>query len=304
MKNALSYFYNIFIDNIQKISDDYYFIYQNNNYIVTEFIRSLDEAQAIYALDKEMLNSGISVYEIILTIDNNIIFYYEEKNYILMRLPSINNRLITYDDVLNFHFIPTNKLIKKIDKSNWPYYWENKIDFFEYQFSQVQNKHTIINQSINYYIGMWENAISYYNDNFISNNYMIKEVCHKRINCNMDLLSYLNPLNLVVDYKMRDVSEYLKSYVLSENFTVTKINSMLDKIIIDKDNAILLISRSLFPSLYFDLYEKIVVDNYDENELLDIIKKHNYYRILLKVMFERYNGFNIPIINWIMKEKS
>lgn len=302
MKNALSYFYNIFIDNLQKINDDYYFSYQNNDFIITEFLRSLDEVQAIYTLNIEMLKEGIIMHEIILTSDNNIIFYFEEKNYILMRLPNINNRLLTYDDILNFHFIPKNKLIKKIDKSNWTYYWENKIDFFEYQFSQIQNKYPIINQSINYYIGIWENAISYYNDNFTLDNYLIKEVCHKRVSCNMDLLTYLNPLNLVIDYKIRDISEYLKSYVLNENFTISKINNLLDKLIIDKNQAILLISRTLFPSVYFDLYEQIVVDDHDEEEIIDIIKKHNYYRILLKVMFERYNKFNIPIINWIMKE--
>ena len=35
----------------------------------------------------------------------------------------------------------------------------------------------------------------------------------------MDLLEFYNPLYFVIDCKVRDVGDYLKSYVLIENFS-------------------------------------------------------------------------------------
>ena len=301
MKNAISFHYNIYVEQIEKIGDNYFFKYQGFNFIVSKYTRSLEEMDSIYYLNREMLVFGINTHEIILTHDNTLLFYYEENYYVLMRLPNINNRVVTYDDIINFNFIPNGNYINKIDKSNWSYYWENKIDYIEYQFSSVQNKYPIVNGSINYYIGIWENGISYFMDN-VSNVRKIKCVCNKRAHYDMDIMEYLNPLNLVIDYKERDVSEYLKSYVNNENFTIDKINNMLDKINLDRDSVILLISRTLFPSDYFDNYEKIVVDNYSEQNLLDIIKKHEFNRILLRTMFKKYYVYNIPIISWIVKE--
>ena len=300
MKNTISFHYNIYIDSLEKINDTYYFKKQNHNFIITKYIRSLDEAESLYMLNREMLMFGIKMHEIILTKDNSVVFYFEENYYVLMRLPNINNRAITYDDIINFNYVPSGDYFNKLDKSAWPFYWENKIDYIEYQFSSIQNKYPIINNSINYYIGIWENAISYYNDN-VFNIRNMKTVCHKRVYYDMDILEYLNPLNLVIDYKERDISEYLKSFVVSENFTVIKLNKMLDQINMNRENAILLISRTLFPSPYFDLYERVVIDNVEEERIKEIIKKHEFNRILLKVMFKKYSTYNIPSISWIIK---
>ena len=65
---------------------------------------------------------------------------------------------------------------------------------------------------------MWENAISYFNNNVTFNSK--KYICHKRVSVNMSLYDFLNPLNFVVDYKERDIGEYLKSYVTSKNFSL------------------------------------------------------------------------------------
>lgn len=298
MKDTINFLYNIYINELEKINDDYYFNYQNKSFMIALFNRDLNEATELYELDKEMLASGLNLDEIMLTKDNSVLFYYEENYYVLMRLADIKNHQITYKEILNLRYIP-QKEYKLIDKSNWSHFWENKIDYFEYQFSSVQNKYPIIKSSINYYIGIWENAISYFNNN-INNTNLIKEVCHKRVGVDTDLLSFLNPLNYVIDYKIRDVSEYLKSYIYEENFTENKIEEMLDKLLIDKQNVLILISRTLFPSNYFDIYEKIIIDNDSEEKLKNIIKKHNNYSFLIKVMFKKYKNYNIPEIPWII----
>ena len=214
-----------------------------------------------------------------------------------MKFPNIKNRVITYEDVISFYFpTPKNKFLN-LDKSNWGYNWSGKIDFIEYQFSQVKNKFPILENSIDYFVGIWENAISYFNDNvtFLEE----KFVCHKRVDTKMDLLEFLNPLNFVIDYKERDKGEYLKSYVINNNYSSVQLKKLLQGS--SKNNIILLISRILFPSYYFDLYEDIVLKEKNEEEIVKMIEKRKNINNLLKYIFENFSNYNIPYIEWIKK---
>ncbi len=296
MKNALIFFYNLYIDDLKKINNNYYFSYQNNNYVVSLFDRNIEEAQEMYKLNIEMINNNVPVYKIILTKENNILFLYEKNYYILMQLPFIHNRLVTINDIINFNYIPSEKY-KQIDKSHWNISWSNKIDFIEYQFIQLHHKYPIINESINYYIGIWENGISYYNN---ANEEDIKFVSHKRIIVNCDLLSFYNPLNLIIDYKERDVVDYLKSYIYENNWTKDNLYNILNNL--NRTDIIKFISRSLFPSNYFDLYEEIILGNVDEEEINKIIRKNNIYERYLNYLFQYYKKYNIPLIEWIIKK--
>lgn len=298
MNNAILFFFNINTKEVKKINDNYYFNYAYNNYVVQIYNRDIEEAIEIYYLNLELLSNGFIGYEIILTKDNDVLFLYEGVYYILMKFPNIKNRIITYEDVINFNYIP-NTMFKKLDKSNWVITWSNKIDFIEYQFDQVRNRYSIIDDSIDYFIGIWENAISYYNDNNINSE---RCVCHKRVSTNMDLLDFTNPLNFVIDYKERDLGEYLKSFVISKNYS----NASLDRMInfSDRDSVVLVISRILFPSYYFDLYEDIILGNKDEHELNDVISKRNNVLYLINYILFRYSNLNITDIEWIKKEVS
>ena len=199
--------------------------------------------------------------------------------------------------------MPVNKKYRIIDKSAWTTFWSKKIDYIEYQFFQIEKKYPIIKESINYYIGIWENAISYYNNNIILDN-NFKCVCHKRLSSKTDLLSFLNPLNLVIDYKERDVSEYIKSFIFNEKYTEKNIETFLNKVPINRGNIIRLIARILFPSNYFDLYESIIYENVSEEKIKSLIDNKKNYLFLLKAVFNYFEKYDIPIIDWIMQEKN
>lgn len=297
MNNAILFFYNINVQEIKKINDNYYFTYLSNNYVIYSYKRDITEAESIYNLNLDMLSKGLIGYEIILTQNREILFIHGGTYYILMKFPNIKNRVITYEDVISFYFpTPKNKFLN-LDKSNWGYNWSGKIDFIEYQFSQVKNKFPILENSIDYFVGIWENAISYFNDNvtFLEE----KFVCHKRVDTKMDLLEFLNPLNFVIDYKERDKGEYLKSYVINNNYSSVQLKKLLQGS--SKNNIILLISRILFPSYYFDLYEDIVLKEKNEEEIVKMIEKRKNINNLLKYIFENFSNYNIPYIEWIKK---
>ena len=296
MNNAILFFYNINIQEIKKITNNYYFTYLNNNYGIYLYNRDPKEQEELFNLNSELLMQGLVGYEIIPTKDKQIIFIHENKPYILMKLPNIKNKIITYEDIINFKLSIDTKKYKIIDKSNWSTNWSNKIDFINYQFSQVQNKYPVIENSIDYFIGIWENAISYAN-----NNPIIKEktLAHKRITTKTNLLEFLNPLNFIIDYQERDVGEYIKSYIMTKNYSNDIIYQKIRNL--PKNSIILIITRILFPSYYFDIYEDIILKNRKEEELKDIINKRNNITELLNYIFDKYSNYNIPYIEWIKK---
>jgi len=304
MKNALLFYYGIGIlnDNLNKINNDYYFTYQNSNFLVAAYERNVEEVIELYNLTEEMISNNIPLYKIVLTKDNNALFTYENINYILMIMPKVKNRVITYHDVINFNYTPIRTKYSKLDKSSWTQFWANKIDYIEYQFSQIEKKYSMIKESINFYVGMWENAISYSNINITKENGQ-KCVCHKRLTTKTDLLWFLNPLNLVIDYKERDVSEYIKSFALNERYSLENLNSFLNEIPMDRNVIIRFISRTLFPSDYFDMYEKIIYDKTEEVEIIKVINNKKNYLILLKAVFKYFEKYNIPLIDWVLNEK-
>lgn len=301
MKNALNYFYGFYLEDIQKIYNNYYFLFNNNTYVVMPYERNLNEAKVLYELNVSMLNNGFLGYQIILTKDNSIIFYHDEQGYVVLKEPKIKNRIITYNDVLNFPCNTFNNESKAIiDKSNWGYIWEKKIDFYERQLKELAEKYPLLSESFFYYIGLFENAVSYYYD--VSHYAQVKCVCHKRITVNMDLYSLYNPLTFVIDDKMRDIGEFLKSYVLYENYTKDKLAVLLNMVVFKREDVIMLISRILFPSYYFDLYEDVIVNELPEEEIKLIIEKQNNILYLLSFLFSKYSYYNIPQVDWIKKE--
>ena len=163
----------------------------------------------------------------------------------------------------------------------------------------MQIKYPHIKESINYYLGIWENGISYYNNNLYSDN-RVKLVSHKRITIDTDLLAFYNPLNIVIDYKERDIVDYLKSYIYNNNWTKENLYNLLSKM--NNINIIRLITRALFPSSYFDLYEDIILEKETENKLFEVVKKNNIYERFLNYLFEYFIKYNIPMIDWITKK--
>lgn len=299
MNNAILFYFDMNVSDVKRINGNYYFNYFNSDYVVHLYKRDVSEIMEIYYVNLEILRRGLSCYEFVFTRNNDILFLYENKYYVLMRVPALNNRIISFDDILGFEFFVDDK-VGKLDKSNWGYNWAVKIDFIEKQFLEVRGKYDIISSSIDYFIGIWENAVSYFNDNVLEGGR--KCICHNRVCYDMDLLEFINPLNFVIDYKERDIGEYLKSYVIGKNFTKDSIDKFL--VCDSKMRVCLLISRILFPSYYFDIYEDVLVSGRCEEDIRDIIYKRDNVLFVVYFLFSKYSNFDVPMIGWIKKEIS
>ena len=297
MKNFLEYFYNIKIDNINKHNNFYEFIYQRNKYklYINEFIPN---PTLTYNISKSLkYNSLIS--EIILNKDNNIITTYNNNYYILLKLSINETKKITLKEISNL----ANKLYVENLNINWGLLWSNKIDYLEELINENGKKYPIIVDSFNYFVGLAENAISYYENVKTENNYKYV-ISHKKININDTIEAIYNPFNIIFDYRVRDIAEYIKISFWNNLDIYKELDNYLINNYLTINEVNLLISRLLYPSFYFNMYEDIIINKKDEKILLNIINKTKEYESYLNniiLYFKKY--YPCEEIEWLKKNE-
>ena len=311
MNNYIDYYYNLYPNTIEKVGRNYRFFLNNEKYYIIMYERNLEEMDTLVKLNKEMIERGSLVHEIVLTKDGKAVFLCDNNSYALLRVYINENIPIKIEDI--FYMLDYNDTIKPnniIGRMNWANLWSSKVDYFEYHIGHLIKKYPYIYKTIDYYLGLAENAISYVKN--IKTPASLISICHRRIGVTSTLFDLYNPFNLVIDYKVRDVAEYIKSVffygenscvegvVNSENMIVNKCNIILERIfkkyIFDNEALKLLFARLLFPSYYFDLYENVIDNSLNENVISCIIKKSSAYEEFLKIILLKTP---IPYVEWL-----
>lgn len=272
MRNTIKYYYNLDADNIRYENGIYIF----NNYIFKELNNPIN-----FELYNFYISNNLYLHKIIYNINNDYITKYENKNYILLRIEK--NERISIDNIFNFIIdVPI------LDIKNWGELWEKKIDYYERNIINTKNKNIL--DVFPYYIGLGENAISIYKSNNLDTTHSI---CHNRMNNDYEFYS---PDNIIIDYKVRDISEYIK-----KNFFIDTLdNNLLIKYLNSNNFMIgdytILYARLLFPTYFFDCIEN--------NEKIDVyVSKINQYEKFLNQMYWVLNiNGNIPRIDWLIKK--
>lgn len=281
--------------------NNYYEFNHNNNYYRLYILNeeyNIYNYNNIYTINKELINNTL-MSEIILNKDKNIITTYHNINYILLKINCNINKDITLEEI---DYLSKVKIVNN-NKSNWGLLWSKKIDYLEELISENGKKYPQVVNSFNYFIGLSENAISYYNNIDIDNN-MMHYISHKRLKPTDKVDSLYNPLNIIYDYRVRDVAEYIKNSFWTDNHNIyNELNNYLYKNNLSLNEVKLLISRVLFPSFYFDLYEDIFNYNKDEKILNNIISRIDEYEEYLNsiiIYFKRF--YPIDEIEWLKKK--
>lgn len=232
------------------------------------------------------------VYKILCDKDNNIIVNVDNNNYIMIETDNYKYK-INLSDIMN------NNIYYGKGMCNWYDLWIAKVDYYEYQIDQVKRKYPLLYNTFAYYSGLTENAIEL----ILNVNYEIDYyISHKRIGKNELNIDFYNPINLILDSKVRDVCEYFKSCFFYEENPIISIKNYIDYNLINDTDAILFLSRMIYPSYYFDLYDKILKGEQKEDKILDITKKvDDYEQLLIEVYNYIIIRFNVPEIEWIKK---
>ena len=292
MKNTINYYYNLITNDIHQKDDIYTLEINNKKYIFMPFYGNMTNLNILY---NYLINLNIYCHEIIYNKENNIITYIKDKPYILLKIHYEDMKLITIQNILSY-----NILLETNRKCNWYDLWCKKLDYYEYQIRNFGKKYPLIMESFGYYNGLCETAISLLTtSNFDNINMYIN---HERINKNMNLLNFYNPLTLIIDVRVRDICEYFKIKFFEKENILNEINNYLYIAKLNYNEMLLFFIRLIYPSYYFDMYDKIIQGKEKEEKLNLYIDKVNNYEIFLKkvyIIINRY--YKLPEIEWIIK---
>ena len=86
MKNILAFYYSLRPEEIHHKNDKYFFECMNNSYVFEVFMRPLNDIDALYNVNKQMIERGILTHEMIVNNENKILTYVNNVPYILMEI--------------------------------------------------------------------------------------------------------------------------------------------------------------------------------------------------------------------------
>lgn len=300
MKNVLSYYYHLHLDNIHQVDGTYRFMLNGNSYAFLIYNRDFEELNDLYKLSINLFNQGILCHQFIFNKEQQLITYVNQKPYVLLQLYHDSRQLITIEEIKKFNFFSTQ--IEKPDRlkrNRWSTLWSKKIDYFEYQVNQFGKKNPLIRESFSYFTGIVENGISLFETLPLDD--LELSVCHRRIQSTETAFDFYNPLNFIIDYKVRDACEFFKTKITNKHILTDITNYLSDKNL-NGYEILLFYDRLLYPSFYFDKYEWIMDHQTDDYELKTILQWIPTYEDILKKLFLFLSNYmNMPDIEWIKK---
>lgn len=295
MLDYINYFYNLYPPLLNKENDNYVFFVGNEKYYLTPYRRELSEIKDLVELNKRMISSNSLVHEIIINKFNEPISVISNENYVLLRVYVNDIKKIDINDII--YMLNENvdlSGLKSLLRTNWVALWSSKVDYIEYQMGHLIKKYPFLNNTIDYYLGLCENAITYIKNLKMFSDYKIPiGISHKRIIKDATLFDLYNPLNLILDYKVRNIAEYLKDAFFKDEDVNYILNIVFKNFWFDKLNLSLLVARLLYPSYYFDLFEEIIDKELDENIIFPLTKKSSKYEEFIDLIIKNCNLQNL-----------
>ena len=303
MKNAIEYYYNLKPKEINNYHNYYYFYYNNYLYVLFLYNDEISKLNNIYNLATHLNNINIPTHQIIINNKNDIISIIDNKYYILYKI--LINNYNKQIDIKDINYL-TNIIINNNFNTNWDILWSNKIDYLEYQINQSGKKYPLIVESFSYFVGLSENAISYFKNTILDipkSNDATGVITHKKIDINNTLFNLYDPINIVIDYKIRDIAEYIKISFFKDNFNIFKqLNYYFSHNQLSIYLVRLLFARILYPSFYFNLYDEILTNKKEETEILKITKRiSDYENYLYQIYLYLFKLYQIPEVEWLKK---
>ena len=296
MNNFIDYFYKIRVQKINYYKKYYSFIYQGYMYKLY-LLDSNINVNMLVNMNK-MLVGHTLVSEIIINKDNEYISKFNNQSFILIKIFANVDNMITLDEI---NYL-ANSLYTLNLNINWGILWSRKIDYLEELINENGKKYPLIVDSFNYFVGMAENAIAYFNDINIEKDYKYV-VSHKCIRLNDSIEVIYNPLNIIFDYRVRDIAEYIKNaFFLNNKDIFNELNIYIRKNPLSLTDVKLLIARLMYPSFYFELYDDILIYNQDERIIEKVINRLPEYEKYLAMVIKYFQKwYDVPEISWLIR---
>lgn len=295
MKNVLYNYYDILVDELNK-SDNNYFFYFNNELFL--FYLVLNDVNLVENIYKYIVENNIESFNIILNKEGNLFSDVDKKKYVLLRVKGILKYEVKFDE---FKYYPVNS-----NGVNWGTLWSERIDYYEVQIRELGIKYQTVLNSFGMFSGLAENAILYFNMTMEKFGDLESNVgiVHNRVKYPCYLIDYYNPVNFVIDYSVRDIGEYIKSYIISDDFDFNNVITLINRMYLNDLMFNLLYARLLYPTFYFDVFDKIILEDGKDSDIVFTLDKIDIYLDTLKRLYDRFNNeYQMFRIEWLNKIK-
>lgn len=278
MKSILMYEFGLINPIIEKVGNKIYIKEETKNKIyILEKIKN-EQIKKIW----QWINKTNEYYQIIPNKNGKIEINYNGEEYILYLIDKRQN--------INEKELFQEKITISDEKNFWYEKWSNKIDKIREKKDSIKND--LLKESVDYYLGMSENAMSIvHNGDFTAHK---KTICHRRITDNNR-----NPQNTIIDYKERDIAEYIKYLFFMRKHN--KIYDLIRKLNNTDYQKKLIYGRVIFPTYYLDLIEEDLTEKKVENSrVIKILNRKKDYEELI-ISIEKTLFQNEKYVDWIKK---
>ena len=295
MKNVLYNYYDILVDELNK-SDNNYFFYFNNELFL--FYLVLNDVNLVENIYKYIVENNIESFNIILNKEGNLFSDVDKKKYVLLSVKGILKYEVKFDE---FKYYPVNS-----SGINWGTLWSERLDYYEVQIRELGIKYQTVLNSFGMFSGLAENAILYFNMTMEKFGDLKSNVgiVHNRVKYPCYLIDYYNPVNFVIDYSVRDIGEYIKSYIISDDFDFNNVITLINRMYLNDLMFNLLYARLLYPTFYFDVFDKIILEDGKDSDIVFTLDKIDIYLDTLKRLYDRFNNeYQMFRIEWLNKIK-
>lgn len=295
MKNVIYTYYNILLDEINKDSNNYFFYYNQELYVFYLVLNDINVVEYVYKFIKE---NNVDSFEIIMNKDGKLFTDVDNKKYSLLRVKGILKYEVKFEE---FKFYPID-----MEPYNWGELWSERLDYYEIQLRELGYKYQTVLNSFGLFSGLAENAILYFNlSKKMFSDSEVVGIVHNRMKYPCYLIDYNNPLNYVVDYNIRDIAEYIKSYLLSSDYDIDNVLMLLDRLNINSLMFNLLYSRLLYPTFYFDIFDRIILEDGEDVDIVDVLNVVDKYLSMLNKVYLRYKDkYSMFNVEWLNKLKN
>ena len=304
MKKYIEYYYDCKVDKISYNSYGYDVVINNKKFV----FKSIDSLVKLEGYKKIVyyLKQYNYFFEIIPNRFNLLYIYINNKIYILLKLSNIKNSKISIYDIKTNLYLSGYKSIENYSDF-WVEKWEKKIDYLELWIEERKTTSNELYSICQFYIGLGELGIAYLKNNtryLISNEYDEISIQHNRICVDSSLYDYYDPTNIVIDHNSRDISEYIKSVLIS-NVNMIDFVDVLDNFFdihsFSKFGFNMLYGRIIFPTYFFDYLEEILqMDKIKEENVNDLEQITLLYEKRIRILNELFkNKYHIEVIDTI-----
>lgn len=268
MKEKIQYYYNMMPINLIYRAEYIEFTSNNDHYYLMLENGKFQQAMLI---DKIMKLNKIDIYDFIVNKNFQYITLINNKGYVLLKLlVEKTEKEIDLNDLLLF----ANLTLNFTSELRWIDKWIKKTDALESNRSELLSKNETLEKTLDYYLGISENAIMYvkYHSSNIGKIYQF-HLQHERLNTKTrKYIMFYNPFYIIFDIRVRDISELIKQYILEGKNYKKLLKEIIEIMKINSNEIGLIVSRIMFPTYYFDFIE-------DENSFANkkIITFSSYY---------------------------